>query len=273
MERGVTVHSCARKRRTTSGANQSSRGPSTTATSVTSSAAGSRGPGSGSTAAAASRARPDPDDVAGLQPPGPDPGEQVGGEAAQHRLAGDAAGHRQVGQHPAVRHPQTQLRTAVQGERPTGPDLGLLAVHDHEERGGRAGHGDDDVGERPDPEPAAGHLEGGGARGVAHQPVRPAQRPPVDGTGPRHALRRPAGTTQVGDHAQRAGGEHLQGGAAHRRRRRSGRGPRTPSASGPASTNRTRVPGESRAGSGRRASHSDRPVRPISCHPPGLARG
>lgn len=130
-------------------------------------------------------------------------------------------------------------------------------------QGHRAGRAADDDGDRPvGPQRAPGErgLQDGGVPGVAEQPVGEPHRGCVEGAG--------AGNSQVG-----------VAGSARVLDRGEGSGPYQGDLGGharpPSATNRTWVPGVRSAAASRDGSHSGAGsgMVPISCQPPGVARG
>ena len=183
----------------------------------------------------------------GLDPRRPHPGQGVGRARPEHRIHVDAAGDRDVGAHPDRRSRQSQRGA---GRQPLRAPVAARSPVD-QTRHRRAGHGH--------PVPLAGAVSdsppsvtSSTARAdvVADQPVREGSRRGVQGTGPRvrrggRSPRRPLvldrGQTPASNTTQRHRG-----------------------------TNRTRVPGASRAGESRLASQS---VTSCGAQDPPPARG
>ena len=158
-----------------------------------------------------------------------EPGQRVGRPGAEHRLDVEAARHRDVAAHPGPRRPDPQLGAGRDGHR-LAPGHGP-PVDGHLRDG--SGHRDRDRLVGAHRHAAERGLQQGGTRLVAGQPVGQPRGRPVQEAGPRHAEVREAGAAGVLHGGQRAGVEDRQG-AGHQ-----------------ASTNRTRVPGVSSAGSSR----------------------
>ena len=118
------------------------------------------------------------------------------------------------------------------------------------------GHGDPAPG--PHDQAAEQHLERCTVLRVADQPGTEPVGRAVGGAGATHPDGGPARAAVILDEHESAGREHLEGGVH---------------VGGPASTNRTVVPGPSNAGGSRSTSHTTDSVLPSSCQPPGEERG
>ena len=102
-------------------------------------------------------------------------------------------------------------------------------------------------------EAAEQDLDGRASLVVAQQPVAQAQGRPVERAGRAHPDVGEARAAEVFDHGERTGVQDAQTHGT--------------------STNRTAVPGASRAGGSAAGSQSRASVDPMSCQPPGLERG
>ena len=180
--------------------------------------------------------RPDRQQVAGSERGRPEPGQQVGRAAAEHRFGVDPAAHADVGSRAGRQRAHVDLVTRAD------VDGGLVAARD----------GDQCRLVEAELRADQGRFEGGGGAVVADQPIPALERAGIDGPGRWHADVRPARAAEVLHRRQQSGLDDLD--HAH-------------------ATNRTRSPGSRAAGRSRFGSKGSNDVRPISCQPPGPSRG
>ena len=133
----------------------------------------------------------------------------------------------------------------------------------------RARHGEPAAGGQRQAHPAEQHLERRSVLGVAHEPVREAVSRAVEGARTAHAEVPEARAPEILHEGAAVSGEHPHDGVRSGRARESVGGAHH----GTTRVKRTRVPGVTRAGSARAASHSTASVVPMSCQPPGELRG
>ena len=133
-----------------------------------------------------------------------------------------------------------------------------MGLHSAVDVGGRRGarEAHDDLAMGPQPEPPERDLEGCGAVDIADEAPAEAVGADVGSACPADPDGEVAHPAEVLDEGQRTGLDDLDV-TSHR----------------PTSTNRTALPGESRAGGSRSASQRTTSVAPMSCQPPGDARG
>ena len=183
-------------------------------------------------------------------------GPKTSGKPAEGEASGQAAADRQVAPQARARLPEGQHVPGRQRQRRVRRDA--LAV---DRQGGvRAGEGHGHTPRRQQPDAPEQDLQAGRVLGIADQPLGEGVRAPVPGARPGNAKPGLARASEVFDERPDA------------RRLDQQRG-RPLGVRHGTSTNRTRVPGASRAGGVRSRSHSTASVVPISRQPPGEGCG
>ena len=175
--------------------------------------------------------------------------EHVRGTRPEHRRNVDPTAHGQVGSHARDRQTDSEGRAGRGVHCPVGVDG--LAIEGEGRRS--TGHGEPGRLLEPRRKAAEQDLHASASFVVAEQAVAEAKGCAVERSGRAHADVGSTGASEVLDQGERTG---LLDAHAHN-----------------ASTNRTAVPGASRAGRSAAGSQSTASVDPISCQPPGLDRG
>jgi hypothetical protein len=198
--------------------------------------------------------RADGQHVAGAHRGRPDPGQRVRRARAEHRRDVDAATHGEVGAQARGRHPQGEHRAVGEVDEAGVPDRAIVDAG--WSRG--AGQRDGEAAAGPHAQAAEQHLEGREVFVVPDEAGAQSVCRAVGGAGVADSDAGVAGSALVLDEHERAGFQDLES-RDHR--------------DASMSTKRTRVPGVSTAGGLRSGSQRTASVVPMSCHPPGEARG